>query len=63
MTKSFACEAVVSEEVRVSAGLAADGLPEQEVAIRGRAEPMTIRVVKRAKTLSALISDMDVVAA
>ena len=63
MTKSLACEAVISEEVRVSAGLAADGLPEQEVAIRGRAEPMTIRVVKRAKTLSALISDMDVVAA
>ena len=63
MTKSLACEAVISEEVRVSAGLAADGLPEQEVAIRGRAEPMTIRVVKRAKTLSALISDVDVVAA
>src|SRR5438552_7388079 len=63
MTKSLACEAVISEEVRVSAGLAADGLPEQEVAIRGRAEPMTIRVVKRAKTLSALVSDVDVVAA
>ena len=63
MTKQLTCEAVVSDEVRVSAGLAADGLPEQEVAIRGRAEPMTIRVVKRAKTLSALISDMDVVAA
>ncbi len=63
MTKSLPCEAVISEEVRVSAGLAADGLPEQEVAIRGRAEPMTIRVVKRAKTLSALVSDVDVVAA
>src|SRR6266567_438200 len=63
MTKTLACEAVISEEVRVSAGLAADGLPEQEVAIRGRAEPMTIRVVKRAKTLSALVSDVDVVAA
>jgi adenylate cyclase len=63
MTKSLACEAVISEEVRVSAGLAADGLPEQEVAIRGRAEPMIIRAVKSAKTLSALISDVDVVAA
>jgi adenylate cyclase len=63
MTKSLACEAVISEEVRVSAGLAADDLPRQEVAIRGRAEPMIIRVVKSAKTLSALISDMDVVAA
>ena len=63
MTKSLACEAVISEEVRVSAGLAADGLPEQEVAIRGRAEPMIIRAVKSAKTLSALISDVDIVAA
>ena len=63
MTKSLACEAVISEEVRVSAGLAADDLPQQEVAIRGRAEPMIIRVVKSAKTLSALISDIDVVAA
>jgi adenylate cyclase len=63
MTKSLACEAVISEEVRVTAGLRADGLPEQEVAIRGRAEPMIIRAVKNAKTLSALISDVDVVAA
>ncbi len=63
MTKSLACEAIISEEVRVSAGLAADGLPEQEVAIRGRAEPMIIRVVKRATTLSVLISDVGVVAA
>src|SRR5712671_4247450 len=55
ITKSLACEAVISDEVRVSAGLAADGLPEQEVTIRGRAEPMMIRVVKNAKTLSALI--------
>jgi adenylate cyclase len=63
MTKSLACEAVISEEMRVSAGLAADDLPEQEVAIRGRAEPMIIRVVKSAKTLSALVSDIEVVAA
>jgi adenylate cyclase len=63
MTKSFACEAIVSEEVRVTAGLPADGLPQQEVAIRGRAEAMIVRTVKSAKTLSALVSDVDVVAA
>src|SRR6266567_4323093 len=57
MTKSLACEAVISEEVRVSAGLAADGLPEQEVAIRGRAEPMTIRSVPDASVLSALVNE------
>jgi adenylate cyclase len=63
MTKSLACEAVVSEEVRVTAGLAAEGLPQHEVAIRGRAEPMIVRSVANAKTLSALVDDMEVAAA
>ena len=45
MTKSLACEAIVSEEVRITAGLAADALPQQEVAIRGRTEPMIVRIV------------------
>jgi adenylate cyclase len=63
MTKSLACEAVFSEEVRVTAGLAADALPEQEVAIRGRTEPMMVRTVTDARALSALVNDVDVVAA
>src|SRR5262245_64511580 len=36
MTKSLSCEAIVSEEVRVTAGLVDGDLPKQEVAIRGR---------------------------
>ncbi len=63
MTKSLACEAIVSEEVRVTAGLAADGLPEQEVVIRGRSEPMIVRTVINASALSALVNELDVVAA
>jgi adenylate cyclase len=63
MTKSLACEAIVSEEVRVTAGLQPDALPQQEVEIRGRAEPMIVRTVKSAKALSALVSDVDVIAA
>jgi adenylate cyclase len=63
MTKSLACEAVVSEEVRITAGLADNDLPQQEVAIRGRAEPMIVRSVTHAKTLSALVNDVDVAAA
>jgi adenylate cyclase len=55
MTKTLGCEAVVSEEVLVTAGLAADAVPRQEVEIRGRNEPMTVRVVASAKTLSELI--------
>jgi adenylate cyclase len=63
MTKSLVCEAVVSEEVRVTAGLPADALPRQQVEIRGRAEPMIVRTVARAKFLSALVSEADVAAA
>ena len=55
MTKSLGCEAIVSNEVRTTAGLTASDLPQQEVAIRGRAEPMTVGVVADAKTLSALV--------
>jgi adenylate cyclase len=63
MTKNLACEAVLSEEVRVTAGVPADGLPEQEVAIRGRAEPMIVRTVADASALSAMVNHVDVVAA
>jgi adenylate cyclase len=55
MTKSLACEAVISEEVRVTAGLAADDLPQREVEIRGRADPMKVRVIAQAKALAALV--------
>ena len=63
MTKSLACEVVISEEVNVTAGLAADSLPQQEVTIRGRAEPMIVRSVEHASTLSALVNDLNVIAA
>ena len=59
MTKTFGCEAIVSEEVRVTAGLAADALPEREVAIRGRSEPMIVRSVAAAQTLSALVNEVE----
>ena len=63
MTKTLACEAILSEEVRMTAGLPPHGLPRQEVAIRGRAEPMIVRSVTDAKTLTALVDDVDVAAA
>src|SRR5438270_6505852 len=40
MTKSLSCEVVISDEVRATAGVAPDALPQQEVEIRGRNEPM-----------------------
>ena len=63
MTKNLACEAVFSEEVRITAGLAAECLPQQEVAIRGRSELMMVRTVTSAKTLSALVDDVEIAAA
>jgi adenylate cyclase len=63
MTKSLACEAIVSEEVCVTAGLAADALPQQQVSIRGRSEPMIVRTIASAKTLSALVGDVEIAAA
>ena len=55
MTKSLGCEAILSEEVRATAGLAADALPQQQVVIRGRNEPMMVRTVASTNVLSALI--------
>jgi adenylate cyclase len=63
MTKSLACEAVVSDEVRATAGIDADALPEQEVAIRGRNEPMIVRTVMDARMLLALVNEEQSAAA
>ena len=63
MTKALACELVISDEVRATAGLSADALPQQEVEIRGRNEPMTVRTVTDARTLSAVVGEVDVIAA
>jgi adenylate cyclase len=63
MTKALACEVVISDEVRVTAGVSANALPLQEVEIRGRNEPMIVRTVTDARTLSAVVDEVDVVAA
>src|SRR5258705_12913452 len=63
MTKVLACELVVSDEVRATAGVDAHILPQQEVAIRGRNEPMIVRTVTDAGTLSALVNEEQSAAA
>ncbi|MBV9532813.1 MAG: adenylate/guanylate cyclase domain-containing protein [Bradyrhizobium sp.] len=63
LSKSLACEAIVSEEVCARASVDADDLPRKEVEIRGRAEPMLVRAIASAKTLLALVEDVDAVAA
>ena len=63
MTKSLGCETVISDEVRATAGLSADALPQREVAIRGRNEPMIVRTVVETRGLAKLIHDEHVEAA
>ena len=63
MTKSLACEVVVSDEVRATAGLSADALPQHDVEIRGRNEPMIVRTVADARMLSALVNEEQSAAA
>jgi adenylate cyclase len=63
MTKTIGCEVIASEEVRITGGLAAESLPTQQVTIRGRSEPMSVRHIAHAKDLSALIDALEVIAA
>jgi adenylate cyclase len=63
MTKTLGCEAIVSEEVRLTAGLADDALPQQKVAIRGRDEPMLVRVIADTRRLSTIVTGSERAAA
>jgi adenylate cyclase len=63
MTKVLSCEAVVSDEVRATAGISPDALPQHDVEIRGRNEPMIVRAVADAGTLRALLDEARGVAA
>jgi len=63
MTKVLSCEAVVSDEVRANANVSADALPQHDVDIRGRNEPMIVRTVADARTLLTLLEDKQSVAA
>ena len=51
LTKDYECELVVSQEVVARAGLDLGTAPRHEIEIRGRREPLAIRVVERAADL------------
>ena len=57
MTKALDCKALVSEDVFLTAGVAADALTRTEVAIRGREEPMIVRVTDDPGVLAGLIEN------
>jgi adenylate cyclase len=51
LTKTYACELVVSEETVVRAGLDLSAFPRQEVEIRGKREMLAVRTLDRAADL------------
>ncbi|MBS0531281.1 MAG: adenylate/guanylate cyclase domain-containing protein, partial [Proteobacteria bacterium] len=63
MTKTLDCEVVLSDEVCKTARLRFEGVREQEITIRGRAEPMHVQAVSDAKTLSAIVDRGETAAA
>ena len=62
LTKNLDCQAIVSEDVCKSAGIALDALTRTEVAIRGRDEPMIVRTAADPTVFASLLdpqSDPD----
>ncbi|MGA8003231.1 MAG: adenylate/guanylate cyclase domain-containing protein, partial [Pseudolabrys sp.] len=55
MTKTLDCKAIVSEEVFVTASVAADTLTRTEIAIRGREEPMIVRTAVDPRAFVSLL--------
>ncbi len=53
LTKEFACQLVVSQTVADLAGMPLDNHPTHEVTLRGRREPISVRIVVNAAALPA----------
>lgn len=56
MTKSLACSAIVSEDVFISAGFAADTLSSHDLPVRGRTAAIRVRAVNDTRLLQQLDS-------
>jgi adenylate cyclase len=54
MTKTLGCQVIISDDVYARAGVASGTLPQQEVEIRGRAEPMRVRTAMDPADLGSL---------
>jgi len=62
MSKSLACEVVISEEIFATGAMSPGTLPQTKVDIRGRVEPMTVRTAEHAAKLSE-VATLDTTAA
>jgi adenylate cyclase len=56
MTKDLQCEVIVSDEVRRSSGIAADGLRSSVVSLRGRGAQLSVCAIPRAREFAAVAS-------
>jgi len=54
LTKTYACELVVSEETVARAGIDLSAFPRQEIEIRGKREMLTVRTLASAAELPAI---------
>jgi len=63
MTKTLNCQVVISDEVYKTSGIAPDGLPLQQVAIRGREEHIAVRTVTDTAVLISLLDSKTATAA
>ena len=51
LTKDYACQLVVSEDVALCAGVDLSAFPAQEIAVRGRTRPTRVYVVADARAV------------
>jgi adenylate cyclase len=51
LTKDYHCQLVISEDVALRAGVDVGQFPQHEITIRGRREPLAIRVIADARDL------------
>jgi len=53
LTKDYGCQLVVSDIVATTAGVEISRFPVREVSVRGRAEPLAVRIVSAMNELVA----------
>ncbi len=57
LTKEFACQLIVSDEVAIRAGADLSGFQRREIEVRGRREMLAIRVVPQATQLPPAVAE------
>jgi adenylate cyclase len=62
LCKTFGCEAVVSNEVFMTAAVSAEKLPVHETALRGRSTSVLVHPIERLERLAGLVPMPDGVA-